>query len=131
MDYMASLKDEHVTSSQIIRHFKNGDTQIGRTTVFRLLDKLTESGEIRRYAIEGISGAYYQFNGKRDDCHTHLHLKCENCGELLHLECDELNKLRSHMLDEHAFELNTMKTVLYGQCESCALSRAAAKALAN
>ncbi len=120
LNYMSSLNGAHITAAQIIEHFKNTNSPVGRTTVFRLLDKLTESGEIRRFTNDGISGACYQFVGEREDCHTHLHLKCEGCGELLHLECGELKNLSDHMRNEHAFKFNAMKTVLYGQCENCA-----------
>jgi Fur family ferric uptake transcriptional regulator len=88
------------------------------------LDKLTESGQVRRYATDGVSGACYQFMNRQEDCHSHLHLKCEGCGELVHLECDALNSLEAHMLNEHAFKLNPMKTVLYGQCDSCSKNQA-------
>jgi Fur family ferric uptake transcriptional regulator len=120
LSYIASVKDSHVTAAEIVGHFKNTADAIGRTTVYRLLDKLTENGEIRRYTTDGVSGACYQFTNRREDCHSHLHLKCENCGELTHLECGALAGLEEHMLSEHAFKLNPMKTVLYGQCDNCA-----------
>jgi len=119
LDYIVSLDGAHVTAAQIVSHFAGEGAPIGRTTIYRHLDKLTESGALRRYTTDGISGACYQLADGRQDCHTHLHLKCEDCGELLHLECDVLGELQRHVLDAHAFSVNAGKTVLYGKCESC------------
>ncbi len=117
LSYLSERRGRHVTAAEIVAHFKNG--AIGRTTVYRLLDKLTMDGSIRRYTTDGVSGACYQFADGHDGCHNHLHLKCEGCGELVHLECGALDSLERHMLDEHAFKINPLKTVLYGQCDSC------------
>lgn len=118
--YIASLDGGCATAAQIVTYFEQKDASIGRTTVYRLLDKLVENGVLRRYTVDGVSGACYQFaenNGA--DCHTHLHLKCEHCGVLLHLECDMLDNIQQHLSTRHAFRINTLKTVLYGQCDRC------------
>ncbi|MDR1664250.1 MAG: transcriptional repressor, partial [Clostridiales bacterium] len=111
--YIASIAGEHVTAAQIVGHFAKENTPVGRTTVYRHLEKLTESGELRRYTTDGVSGACYQYAGGRE-CggSPHLHLKCEGCGELLHLKCSSLNDLERHVLDKHAFQINPLKTVL-------------------
>ena len=119
LSYIASLNNAHVTAVQIADHFKNEDSPIGRTTIYRHLDKLEETGKVRKYITDGISGACYQHIDDNENCYSHFHLKCENCGELQHIECDVLGDLQSHILDEHAFEVNALKTVLYGKCGSC------------
>ena len=119
LDYIASLNGTHATAAQIVEHFTNEDAPIGRTTVYRYLDKLTEIGKVRRYITDGISGACYQHIDNSNKCHSHLHLKCEECGELLHLECDILNELQLYIFDKHTFEVNALKTVLYGKCGNC------------
>ena len=119
LDYIVSLKDTHVTAAQITRHFEKEAVPIGKATVYRHLDRLTEKGELRRYVTDGLSGACYQYIGSNNSDDAHLHLKCDNCGEILHLECDALGDLERHVLDEHAFQLNATKTVLYGTCDDC------------
>jgi len=119
LDYIISLGGAHVTASQIARHLEKEALPIGRATIYRQLDKLTENGILRRYVTDGISGACYQYEGRKEPCDAHLHLKCESCGELLHLECEALGDLERHVLDEHAFQVNATKTVLYGKCDGC------------
>jgi len=119
LDYIVSLEGAHVTAAQIAEHFENESVSIGRTTIYRHLEKLTESGMLRRYTTDGISGACYQHADGREDCDTHFHLKCDNCGELQHLECDALGEIRQHVFDQHGFQVNVLKTVLYGLCDGC------------
>ena len=119
LDYIVSLNGAHVTAAQIVEHFEKEGISVGRTTIYRHLDKLSESGKLYRYTTDGVSGACYQYAGDTENCDTHIHLKCEGCGELLHLECDKLNEIQRHVYNEHAFQVNTLKTVLYGKCGAC------------
>ena len=119
LSYIASLGGTHVTATQIAEHFAALETPIGRTTIYRQLDKLTASGEIRRFITDGISGACYQLADRAAHCETHLHLKCDDCGKLEHLDCDALEEMHHHVQAEHAFLVNSIKTVLYGKCASC------------
>ena len=117
--YIASLGGAHVTAAQIVAHFEKEKVAIGRTTVYRHLDKLTESGKLRKFTTDGVSGACYQYADAKEICREHFHLKCEDCGELLHLECGALSEIQNHIFDEHAFKINALKTVLYGKCDNC------------
>jgi Fur family ferric uptake transcriptional regulator len=122
LNYIASLDGGHVTAAQIAEHFEKDNVSVGRTTIYRYLDKLTESGKIRRYTTDGISGACYQYageSGEKSNCRSHLHLKCEECGKLQHFDCDTLTNLQQHVWDKHAFKVNALKTVLYGKCDAC------------
>ena len=119
LDYIISLEGAHVTAAQIALHFSKKDASIGKTTIYRHLDRLTENGNLRRYVTDGISGACYQYVGNEAINNAHLHLKCEQCGELFHLECEALDDLEQHVFDKHAFQVNTTKTVLYGTCDDC------------
>lgn len=118
-DFIVSQTGAHVTAAQIAKYFENENAPIGRTTIYRHLDKLTESGKIRRYITDGISGACYQYVDDKAPCDSHIHLKCESCGELLHLECTKLYEIQKHVTDQHAFRVNSLKTVFYGICENC------------
>ena len=122
LNYIISLGGAHVTAAQIMEHCLEEDISIGRTTVYRHLDKLTDNGELRKYTVDGVSSACYQYTGcdTRVNCYDHLHLKCEDCGELFHFEYSGLNGLQDHILDKYSFRINALKTVLYGKCGNCA-----------
>lgn len=114
-----SFDSVHVTAAEIIDFFKENEKPIGRSTIFRHLDKLTADGTIRRYTVDGIAGACYQYIGDKENCRAHLHLKCEVCGALQHLECETLDEIKQNVLNKHSFEVDALKTVLYGICTDC------------
>ena len=119
LTYIKSLEGAHVTAAQIAEHFEKESISVGRVTIYRHLEKLMVRGKLRRYTTDGTSGFCYQYIDDRVDCLNHMHLKCEGCGELLHMECDKLDEINNHVLYEHAFRIDTLKTVLYGKCKGC------------
>jgi Fur family ferric uptake transcriptional regulator len=119
LSYIASLEGDHVTVEQLAKHFDGSGTSIGLTTIYRNLDKLLSSGKIRKFVIDGISGACYQYVGEQFSGGEHFHLKCEICREVYHLQCGAIEEISSHVAEEHAFQINPIKTVFYGICDKC------------
>jgi Fur family ferric uptake transcriptional regulator len=117
--FLKTSEGAHVTAAQIATHFGNTGAPIGVSTIYRQLNKLAESGKARRFVTDGISGGCYQYIDGNDDCHGHLHLKCEACGDLLHLGHETLDEIQRHIFDKHSFEMSALKTVVYGTCEHC------------
>ena len=87
---------------------------IGRTTVYRQLEKMAADGEALKYLSEKGESASYRLCG--ESCHLHLHLKCLECGRLTHLDCSTAQSFSEHLLEDHAFRLDPSKTVIYGYC---------------
>jgi Fur family ferric uptake transcriptional regulator len=120
LDYMRSLGGSHVTASQLARHVAAaGEAAIGQTTVYRHLEKLLAEGKIRKYLLSDGESACYQYVEDGPECREHFHLKCEVCGELIHADCELLDAIDQHLLAEHDFQINALKTVLYGTCKKC------------
>ena len=90
----------------------------GKSTVYRLIARLCDEGEIRRIPRGGERGAYYQaMTG--EPCLRHLHLKCLSCGLLIHLDENESRRIASVALGRN-FTVDGKKTMLFGYCGSCA-----------
>ena len=123
LDYLASLSGDHVTAAGIAGHFERQKPSIGKTTVYRHLEKLTSEGQVRRYFLDGGNSACYQYVNSNGACKTHFHLKCESCGELFHLNCDLLDDVAGHVQKKHRFVINPLKTVFYGTCKQCFAGR--------
>lgn len=92
---------------------------IGKSTVYRLIDKMVDEGLMRRFRGENAKSVVYQYVGVNNKCESHFHLKCTGCGLLIHLDCDKMDKLNQHINSHHRFSIDTSKTVLYGLCEQC------------
>lgn len=109
--------DRHLTADEIARSLAEEGNPVGRTTVYRCLDRLVEQGAVRKFLLgEGESACYQYQSG---ECHSHYHLKCSRCGALLHLECSYLDGMAAHLREEHRFAIDPAKIVLYGLCDRC------------
>lgn len=108
----------HVSVKDITNHLSQQGIKIGVATVYRTLERLCESGVVRKFVIDERSGACYQYNSA-SDCNEHFHLKCVSCGALIHMNCDFLAEMESHILKDHGFTVSSGKTVIYGTCSKC------------
>lgn len=117
-DILKDNCDIHMTVDDIVLKLNVRGDNVGRTTVYRTLEKLVNEGKVRKYTAENES-ACFQYLNDTGRCHEHFHLKCTVCGELLHLDCEKITELAYHILNEHGFSLNTGRTVLYGRCQKC------------
>lgn len=114
--YLASQKGRHVTAAQVAEHLGN---IIGRTTVYRQLDRLVREGRLRRYMLDEAAGACFQYVEENEGAGEHFHLKCEACGKLIHMDGKALPDVTGGILQHYAFEVDVNRTVFYGRCRAC------------
>lgn len=119
LDCLSANTGIHMTADDITEYLKNSSEPVGKTTVYRALDKLVTEGKVRKYINSNGESACYQYIADIDECNEHFHLKCTACGKLFHVECEYLNELGSHIFEHHRFTVDNTKTVLYGLCEEC------------
>lgn len=119
--YLIETKGKHFTAEDIRVHFENKEIAIGIATIYRQLEKLVSEGQVQKYYIDEHSACCFEYTGEsRADMDTpHFHLKCEQCGNLFHVECEELLEIQNHLLTEHGFSINPLRTVFYGTCKDC------------
>ncbi|NLT08919.1 MAG: transcriptional repressor [Ruminococcus sp.] len=119
LDFLISNKDKHTNVQQISAFLTAEGTPVGTATIYRQLDKLVESGVVRKYTIDGKTGACYQYIDDTQDCKSHFHLKCVCCDRLFHITCDHLKDIDKHIHEHHGFRVDPSKTVFYGVCADC------------
>lgn len=121
LDYLKTIEGEHFCVADIYDHFQKEGKNIGTTTIYRQLERLVDEGLVTKYVLDPGSPACFEYVSP--DKHVHggvcFHLRCEICGRLIHLECDELSDISGHIMEEHGFRIDPMRTVFYGICESC------------
>ncbi|MCR5073241.1 MAG: transcriptional repressor [Clostridiales bacterium] len=121
LGYFETVPGIHVTAADVCRYFQSHHAAIGQSTIYRNLESLVDEGVIKKYAIDGNSAACFEYvepDGQQNT-ETCFHCKCEKCGKLIHLQCDELNGIQHHLITEHQFKMNPVRTVFYGLCEHC------------
>ena len=117
LDCLKGHKNDHMTADEIYSQLHENGKNVGRTTVYRYLDTLCDSGELLKYTVGEKSPCCYQL--ATELCHRHYHMVCVKCGALIHTECSEINDFIAHFEKEHKFIVDMTKTTLYGVCERC------------
>ena len=92
LSYFETAPGVHITAGDVCEYFRSRGAPIGQATVYRQLESLVDEGIL---------------------------CKCEKCGKLIHLHSDEMEDIRSHLLENHRFQLDPMRTVFYGLCAQC------------
>jgi Fur family ferric uptake transcriptional regulator len=120
--YLRCHAGEHLTAAQIAQHLSQSQAQVGRTTVYRQLNKLVRAGAVRRYLVDPNGSACYQFIEDGACPAPHLHLKCEGCGELIHTGESESLRLIDGIFRDYGYTVDAGRTLIYGICGNCAVA---------
>ena len=119
LGFLKENKDRTVNANDILNWLNNQGNDVNITTIYRYLDKLTESGEVMKYIAENGTRAVFQYVGERQHCEEHLHLQCVRCGAILHLDCDFMDEISEHVMNEHGFKIQCRNSIIYGECSRC------------
>lgn len=90
----------------------------GQATVYRTLSMLTDENKLRRFRSDAGGDCYRLACAESEG--NHMHIVCRVCGGMIHSECEFIDEMKSHLLNEHGFALDTGATVIYGVCAGCA-----------
>ena len=107
--------NESVTADEICEKLY---PKVNRSTVYRNLEKLTESGKLIKEVPTNGNKSIYKLNHTLQ-CNGHLHLICNKCGGVLHLSDETSEKLEKILCDDCGFFVNDQKTMIYGICDNC------------
>ena len=88
-----------------------------KSTVYRIISKMTDEGTLKRINDGDGRCAMYQYIGFKS-CAEHLHLKCKGCGRLIHLDEETSKLLGDKILVSKKFEIEVGATIS-GRCEIC------------
>lgn len=121
LSYLQSMQGSHVTVHDIHAYFKSKNISVGTTTIYRHLDRMVAEGIVAKYVVDEKSSACFEYLGDKSHCHPTVcfHCKCEKCGKLIHLHCKELEAVYLHLLNDHRFQVDAPRSVIYGLCEDC------------
>lgn len=120
--YLEKTAGQHFTANDVCDFFKSQGNPIGAATVYRHLEHMVDEGLLHKYIIDTNSPACFEYITEQPDAADivcFFHCKCEKCGKLIHLHCDVLEDVQEHLLHHHGFQINPLRTVLYGICEEC------------
>ncbi len=120
MKYLASNSDRTVTVKDIDEYLRAEGIEVNASTIYRFLNRLSDSGEIMKYVTQkGEQSSFQYIRAEAHNCKEHLHLQCVRCGKIIHLECHFMDEISDHIMEHHGFALQCESSVLLGVCKEC------------
>src|SRR5687767_3708987 len=114
---LVAPRHDHFSAQEVWDEVRERYSGIGRATVFRTLDLLTELGVLNR--IHTGDGCH-----RYTVCETthHHHLMCVECGTVSSLEAAGIESQIRRLASEAGFDLLTHHLELVGRCANCRVS---------
>ena len=103
----------HVTADEIYEVIAKEHPTISRATVYRNLNRLSQTGKIRRIEIPGGADRFERW------CHPHYHIKCEVCGRIFDVDMEFVTGLEQGIHDTHGFAFTGYDILFRGICPDC------------
>ena len=119
LEMLKNNKNKHWTVYYMLFIWNAQKVSVSRATLYRYLDVLVSTGDVKKYILSESDKACYQYVDSSEDCKEHFHLMCIDCGTLQHLECLQINEIINHVVQDHKFKVDPGRVVLYGLCEEC------------
>ncbi len=119
LEMLKNNKNKHLTADDMLFILSAQKVSVSRATLYRYLDVLVQTGDVKKYILPDSDKACYQYVDSGDSCKEHFHLMCIDCGTLQHLECVHINEVINHVENMHKFKVDPGRVVFYGLCEDC------------
>ncbi len=104
----------HVSADELVEVVHRNAPGVGRMTVYRTLELLTELGLIRP-VYQGTAAAHYIL---MDEGHHH-HLVCSACNKVIEFDWCILREIEQAVSGQYGFEIQSHLLEIYGHCREC------------
>lgn len=106
----------HATADEVYSYILNDHPNIGKGTVYRNLNVLSEEGKIRKVEVtEGPNR--FDFTVK-----DHYHITCVKCNRIFDVDMDVIPKLESRIHDTHGIRFLGYDILFKGLCTDCQMN---------
>ncbi|MDR1569745.1 MAG: transcriptional repressor [Oscillospiraceae bacterium] len=109
---LSKLKS-HATADEIYDALIKEHPNISRGTVYRNLQRLCETGDVRKREIPGGADRFDHV------CSNHYHASCLKCGRVFDVDMDYIADINKYIKDTHGFEFAEHDIVFKGICLEC------------
>ena len=113
LNAIKDLVGTHPTTDQVFKHVAEKYPNIGRSTVYRNINILSEQGKVLKIDVPNEAeriDANFEF---------HYHIYCEECGKVFDVDMPYLSNLEDNILDKQGFEFKSHKIIFIGVCPDC------------
>ena len=106
--------EEHFTAEQLLDWSRRRDKSVSRSTVYRTLPLLTESGLVREMDF-GKDYKFYDPNYANRPNHNHI--VCQDCERIVEFESEKIEKLEAEITHNLGFRLKSQRIQITADCE--------------
>lgn len=103
----------HATADEVYSEIIKTYPTISRGTVYRNLQRLCETGEIRKREIPDGADRFDHL------CDDHYHIRCVKCGRVFDVDMGYIPNLEQSVRDAHGFSFTGHDIVFKGICPEC------------
>lgn len=104
---------EHLDPAQILRRAQSIHPAIGRATVYRTLELLTELNIVRPIYVGEHGPTYIRAEG------GHHHLVCSHCGVVVDFDECMAGDMMRELSERFGFQIKSHLLEFYGTCADC------------
>jgi Fur family ferric uptake transcriptional regulator len=108
---------KHFDADELFRDLHDAGHQVSRSTVYRTLRLLVDSGLLRELRLTNRSAFEHDYGYP---AHDHLH--CSTCNKIVEFRNDEILKLRDAVSLAHGFRPTGHRFLITGVCSACSRS---------
>ena len=102
----------HVSADDVYEYINKEHPSIGKGTVYRNLNILSQEGEIRKVEVPDGPDCF-DFTLK-----NHYHCECIKCQRIFDVDMEEIN-LMDKIIDTHGFKFMSYDIFFKGICKDC------------
>ncbi len=110
-------KGEHLNPNEILEQAKAIHPALGRATVYRTLDLLTQLGVVRPIYVGESGPTYIRADG------NHHHLVCSRCGQVVDFDQCVADQMTHELSARFGFEIMSHLLEFYGLCAKCSATK--------
>lgn len=109
--------DGHLDVAAILELARQKEPSIDRATVYRTIELLKRLRLIDELDLMHLQGDkhYYEVKTRRD----HIHLACFQCGRIEEISSELLERLKSEIAQQLAFDVRVTRLEVGGKCRAC------------
>jgi Fur family ferric uptake transcriptional regulator len=104
---------EHLEADEILRRARRRHPALGRATVYRALDLLTELGVVRPLRSRGGKTCFMRIGRGHD------HLVCSRCDSVAEVAVSDVERIGRRLAKRAGFVIQSHLLEFYGVCPDC------------
>ena len=112
---------DHPTADEVYLDVRRADERISRGTVYRNLNQLAESGDVRHVRLPEADRYDWRVE-------PHYHLLCSGCGKVIDAPAPYQPELDRSSAEASGWEIALHRTIFEGLCPDCQAKRRAPEA---